>query len=119
MVARGDLRDHAAIDCVQVDLAMQGVRQQALLGAEQRHAGLVAAGFYAKNIHTASGHTHSSAWPIPTPAAGIRALTPILCKAPNPALLYAAQSRPCAGFIYVWTEYLNNAKCSRKRERVF
>jgi len=24
-----------------------------------------------------------------------------------------------AGFIYVWTEYLINAKCSRKRERVF
>ncbi len=24
-----------------------------------------------------------------------------------------------AGFIYVWTEYLNNAKCSRKRERIF
>ena len=26
---------------------------------------------------------------------------------------------PSAGFLYVWTEYLNNAKCSRKRKRVF
>jgi small subunit ribosomal protein S21 len=38
-------------------------------------------------------------------------ITRTLCKPPNVELLCAAESRPSAGFIYVWTEYLNNAEC--------
>jgi hypothetical protein len=80
---------------------MQNVGNKAPIGAIQCHAGLIAAGFYTKNNHRR------------------RMIHRTLCKPPNLALLYAAQSRPCAGFIYAWTEYLNNAKRSRKRERVF
>ena len=101
MVPGGDFRYHTAIDRVQVDLAVQTMRNKAPISAIQRHTGLVTAGFDAENDHRR------------------RIIHRSLCKPSNPALSYAAGSRPCAGFIYVWTEYLNNAKRSRKRERVF
>ena len=47
MVARSDFRHDTAVNGVQVDLAVQGVGQQPVFAAVQRHASLVAAGFYA------------------------------------------------------------------------
>ena len=51
MVARGDLRHDPAVNSVQVYLAVQGLTEQALLGAIKSDAGLVAAGFYAEDDH--------------------------------------------------------------------
>ncbi len=52
VIARGNLRHHAAIDGVRVDLAVKRVRHQALARAVQRDPGLVTAGFYSQNVHT-------------------------------------------------------------------
>ena len=42
VITRGQLRDHPAIDPVQVDLTEQGIVQQAMLAVVQRDTGFVA-----------------------------------------------------------------------------
>jgi len=105
MVPRGDLWDNAAVSCMQVHLTVQGMRDQSSLGAVKGNSGLIATGFNSKG-YSLTYHRE-------------RMITRTLCKPPNVRLVCSAESRPCAGFIYVWTEYLNNAKRSIKRERVF
>ena len=51
MVARSDLRHHAAIDRVQVNLAVQVMRKQAILGAVDSNPGLVTTGFNTQYVH--------------------------------------------------------------------
>jgi hypothetical protein len=49
VVARGYFGDDAAIHCVQIHLAVQGVGEQAKFRGIQRNSGLVAAGFDTEN----------------------------------------------------------------------
>ncbi len=51
MVARGQLRHHAAVLLVHGDLGMQGVGEQAALGVVQGEAGFIAGRFNAENDH--------------------------------------------------------------------
>ncbi len=51
VIARGQLRDYAAIYPVQVDLAPQPVRQQPALLVEHRDGTFVAGGFYGEDSH--------------------------------------------------------------------
>ena len=51
MVARGKFRHDAAIFGVHVDLGMQGVCEQAVLGVVKRDAGFVAGRFDAEDYH--------------------------------------------------------------------
>ena len=51
MVAAGQLRHHAAVGGMHVDLAVQRLAEQALFGVEDGHAGLVTAGFDAQYAH--------------------------------------------------------------------
>ena len=52
MVARGDFRHDAAIDRMQVHLAVQSLREEPVLGVVERDAGLIAAGFQSKDNHS-------------------------------------------------------------------
>ena len=54
MVAAGQLRHHPTIGRMQVDLAVQGLRQKPALAVIQRHAGLVTARFDAQYPHALS-----------------------------------------------------------------
>ena len=49
VVARGQLRHHAAVDAMQVDLAEQGIGQQAALTVVEGDTGFVAGGFQAQH----------------------------------------------------------------------
>ena len=49
MVTRSQFRHHTTVFHVNIDLAEQGIRQQATLGVIQRNAGLIAGCFKAQN----------------------------------------------------------------------
>jgi hypothetical protein len=51
VVARRNFRYDASVNGMQVDLAVQGVSEQAMLRGIERDAGLVATGFDAENVH--------------------------------------------------------------------
>lgn len=51
MVPRCQLRHHAAIVRVHIDLTEQGVRKQPLFAVEQGHAGFITGGFNTENQH--------------------------------------------------------------------
>jgi hypothetical protein len=53
MIARGQFRHHPTVFTVHGNLAVQGMGQQALFRADQRHAGFIAGTFKSKNIHGA------------------------------------------------------------------
>ena len=53
MVAGGQLRHHPAVLHVNVDLAEQGIRQQAPLGVVERDSGLITGGFQTQDQHCA------------------------------------------------------------------
>ena len=116
MIPRGNFGHDASVDRMQVYLTVQRMGDQPTFAAEKCYARFIAAGFNAKDIHERRIIPCQSE---PCPRSRLTGAAGNLCKAQNLALLYAAQSRPCVGFIYVWTEYLTNAKRSRKRERIF
>ncbi len=60
VIAGGDLRHHAAVGRVQVDLAMQRMGDEALGHVVQRHARLIAAGFDAENVHSRGSYVSSA-----------------------------------------------------------
>ncbi|MNP26165.1 hypothetical protein D3C76_1190060 [compost metagenome] len=51
VVSRGELRHHAAVDAMQVDLTEQRVGQQAFLAVVKGDAGFVAGGFQPQHSH--------------------------------------------------------------------
>lgn len=53
VIARGQFRHDAAVDAMQVDLAEQGVSQQAALTVIERDAGFIAGGFQSQYEHGA------------------------------------------------------------------
>ena len=54
MIARGELRHHAAVGAVQLDLAVELVRQEAALRVQHGGGALVAGGFDGEHAHAAN-----------------------------------------------------------------
>ena len=98
MIARGQLRDYAAKEAMQLDLAPELVRQQSALGIEYGYRTLIAGGFNSNDLHELNA----------------------FCV----FLLVSLESRPlplgsCSKIALESRGYNFDAECSRTRERIF